>query len=393
MKEYIVSLCEDAAIAARSWRRHLHENPELSFQEFETTRYIEKILGSFTNIEIQKPTSTGLVGILRGAFPGKTVAIRADIDALPIEEDPTNDICSKVSGIMHACGHDGHTATLLGTAKVLSALRSELRGTIKFIFQAAEECPPGGAEEMVEAGILDDVDMIFGMHYHVPEDPGIFLIKPGPLYSSTYNLNITINGRGVHAAFPQNGIDIILLASQIVVGISSIIPRCIDNSKRSVLTITGIECPLTYNSIPESISLIGTMRTLDSNAGAIIIKRVTDLCNNYCSIYGASCDVEFIKGYDIVSSTPSIATATRKVLIGEFGESNIIEPTPLIGGEDFSAYLHKVPGCYFRSGTRKRKKDGSVMPPHSSGYEFNDDSLLPSIKAQVAILMNASNML
>ena len=206
-------------------------------------------------------------------------------------------------------------------------------------------------------------------------------------------MNIDIHGQGAHAAFPHTGIDSIHLASQIVLGINSIIPRNIDNSKRSVLTITGIECPLSYNSMPGSVRLIGTMRTLDPDAGESIIRLVTELCHAYCGIYGASCQVEFIKGYKMVSSTPEVALATRKLLIDLFGEDKVLEPTPLMGGEDFSEYLEHVPGCYFRSGTRKYKKDGTVMPAHSSGYEFNDDSLLPSIMAQVAIAMNAGEML
>lgn len=393
MEDYLIKLCEEAASKAVGWRRCMHEHPELSFKEVGTTAFIERILRGFDGITVERPLKTGLVAVLKGDLPGKTVAMRADIDALPISEDESLPIRSKVPGVMHACGHDAHAATLLGTAEVLSKIRHTLHGTVKFIFQPAEECPPGGAKDMVACGVLNNVDMIFGMHYHVYEDPGTFLVKPGPLYASTYDMRIELSGKGGHAAFPHSGTDCILLASQIVVGINGIIPRFIDNAKRSVLTVTGITSPMAYNSFPDSVTLIGTMRSLDKDAEALIIRKVTELCQSYARLFEASCSVTFTKGYDLVSSDPVIAAAVRKTLTEEFGEAHVKEPVPLMGGEDFSSYLARVPGCFFRSGTRTVKSDGSVSPPHCSSYEFNDDAILPSVKAQVSVLLNVPGMI
>ena len=387
MADLIATLCHQAARQAAGWRHWLHERPELSFQEFETTAFIEAQLRSFGGIEIRRPTPTGVVGVLRGGRPGKTTAFRADIDALPIQEDPALEPHSQRDGVMHACGHDGHTATLLATAKVLSQLRDQVSGTILFLFQPAEECPPGGAAAFVQAGVLQGVDLIFGMHYHVPEDPGVFLVKPGPLFASTYSFDVELLGKGAHAAFPQTGVDTVLLAAHVVTALNELIPRCIDNRCRAVLTVTGIQSPRTYNSMPDAVSLQGTIRILDRACETLLLTRVREVIEGLCHTYRAHCKIDLRKGYDLVESTPALAEAVRRVLVRCFGEEHVVEPTPLMGGEDFSAYLKVVPGCYFRAGTRKRKPDGSVSPPHSSTYEFNDDSLPYAVEAQVRVLL------
>ena len=389
MADFIKNLCSQAAQHAVLWRRQLHQWPELGFHEVKTTSFIEEQLLSFGNIQVLRPTPTGVVGVLQGGKPGKTVAFRADIDALPIQEDASLDPRSQVDGVMHACGHDAHTATLLGTAQVLSQIRDQVPGKILFLFQPAEECPPGGAAAFVEAGVLQGVDLVFGMHYHVPEDPGIFLVKPGPLFASTYSFDIEVLGKGVHAAFPQSGVDSVLLASNIVVALNTIIPRSIENSRRAVLTVTGINSASSYNSIPDSVHLMGTIRVLDRSCEELLLTRVREITEGLCATYHAQCRVEIHKGYDLVESTPTVANAVRQVLVRHFGEDKVIEPVPLMGGEDFSAYLAHVPGCYFRAGTRKVKADGSVAPPHSSLYEFNDASLPYAIESQVRVLLEA----
>lgn len=393
MVDSITALCREAAGKACLWRRQLHEYPELGFQEFKTTSFIAERLHSFGGIDVHFPTSTGVVGVLRGGKPGKTIAFRADIDALPIHENPDHDPCSKVEGVMHACGHDAHTATLLGTAMVLSQLQNQLAGTVLFLFQPAEECPPGGAAAFVQAGALKGVDMVLGMHYHVPEDPGIFLVKPGPLFASTYSLHIRITGRGAHAAFPQTGVDSILLAANLVVALNTVIPRYIENSKRAVLTITGIRSSCSHNSMPETVELMGTIRILDRACERFLLTKVREISEGLCGVYQARCEVELQKGYDMVESTPAVASAVRSILITHFGEDHVKEPVPLMGGEDFSAYLNEAPGCYFRAGSCRRKPDGSVSPPHSSDYEFNDAALPTAVEAQVRILLELSETL
>lgn len=391
MVDSITALCQEAAEKAVLWRRQLHERPELGFQEFQTAAFIERRLLSFGGIEVRRPTPTGVAGTLRGEKPGKTVAFRADIDALPIRENPAHDPCSQTEGVMHACGHDAHTATLLGAASVLSRLRERLPGTVLFLFQPAEECPPGGAAAFVQAGVMEGVDLVLGMHYHVPEDPGMFLVKPGPLFASTYTLHIRITGKGAHAAFPQTGVDSILLAANLVVALNAVIPRYIENSKRAVLTVTGINSPSSHNSMPETVELTGTIRVLDRACEELLLAKVREISEGLCGLYHAHCQVDIQKGYDMVESTPAAAAAVRDILADRFGADHVIEPVPLMGGEDFSAYLHKVPGCYFRAGARRRKPDGSVSPPHSGDYEFNDAALPTAIEAQVRILLEIAD--
>ncbi|MEG0020081.1 MAG: amidohydrolase, partial [Oscillospiraceae bacterium] len=338
-------------------------------------------------------TPTGLVAIMRGEKPGKTLAFRADIDALPIEEYEGNAVVSKNHGVMHACGHDGHTASLLGTAKVLSQIKELVEGEIRLIFQPAEEAPPGGAAPLVKAGVMKGVDYIFAMHGHVYNDPGIFFVKPGPLFAATYTFDLNITGMEAHAAFPFNGIDSILLASNVVVALNSIIPRTVDNAQQAVLTITKFNGGNAYNIMPEKVTLGGTLRVLDSRCEKSLLEKIPQVSAGICAVYGAKCEFVLHEGYNIVENDEKAAAAVRQVLESHFGAENILTPEPLMGGEDFSEYLKEVPGCYYRFGIRKPKADGSICQAHKSHYEFNDDALKYTIESAVRVLLEAPALL
>lgn len=393
MLKDITALCQAIAPQAAQWRHHIHQHPELGFQEFETTRFIEEHIAALGNLEIQRPLSTGLVAVLKGGRPGPTLAFRADIDALPITERPEHEYCSQNEGVMHACGHDGHTATLLGAAAVLSQLQSEIAGEVRFIFQPAEEAPPGGAAQLVQSGVLEGVDYIFALHGHVPADPGNFFVKSGPLFAGSYNFDVELTGKEGHAAFPFNGVDSILTASQIITALHTIIPRSVDNSMRAVLTVTQIHAGNTHNVIPEKVTFGGTIRMLDSRCEETILNRVRNVCQHTAAMNGAECSVVFDKGYGVVENDPKAAEAVRKVLTTRFGADHVVEPVPLMGGEDFSAYLGVVPGCYYRVGIRTVQEDGSVAQPHTARYIFNDDALPYTIESVVRVLLETPALL
>lgn len=393
MTNNLTQLCKEMQDEVIAWRHHLHKHPELGFKEFETTTFIEEKLRSFGGIEVTRPTPTGVVGILKGGLPGKTLAFRADIDALPILEDERNTPRSETDGIMHACGHDAHTAVLLGACSLLAKMKDTICGEIRFIFQPAEEVPPGGAAAMVDAGVMKGVDYVFAMHFDVTAEPGTFMVKPGVLYASTYTFDIDIKGRNAHAAFPFNGIDSLLIASNIVVALNGIIPRYINNAQRSVLSVTQIHGGNAHNIIPENVSIAGTIRILDKACERVLLERVRTITEGICAMHGASCELKLEKHYGLVESDAQAAAGVKQILETHFGKENVKEPVPLMGGEDFSAYLQEVPGCYYRAGTRKVNETGEACPPHQSRYQFNDASIPYAVESVSSILLEISDML
>ena len=388
----IQQLCRSVQEEVTQWRHHFHENPELGFAEVNTTAFIVDRLKSF-GIEVWQPTKTGVIGIIRGEKPGKTIAYRADIDALPIQESEENNPRSKTDGVMHACGHDGHTATLLGVAKVLAELRDELTGEIRLIFQPAEECPPGGAVSLVAAGVMKAVDCVFGMHYTTTDPAGLFSIKEGPLYASTCDFDIIVTGAGVHAAYPHKGKDTILIASNLVVALNGIIPRSIDSTNRCVLSVTTFQGGTAHNVIPETVTIGGTMRYLNEESGQYLIQRVHEVADGIARMYGATVEVRLTKGYQMLENHPEPTQAVRKILTQHFGEDAVIEAPAVMGGEDFSAYVKETRGCYYRIGAMKPKADGKVYPAHQCKYEMSDDALVFGVEAGVRILLEAPSLL
>src|ERR687885_1728127 len=245
------------------WRRHFHQNPEPSFQEEQTARFVAETLETFPGIEVSRPTRTSVLGRLRGARPGRVLAIRADMDGLPIQEENDLEFASQRPGVMHACGHDAHTAMLLGTAKMLSGLRQELPGEVRFLFQHAEELFPGGAEEMIEAGVMDGVDVVIGAHIWAPLEVGKIGIVYGPAMAGPDTFWITIYGKGGHAALPHQTVDPIVVGAELVTSLQHIVSRSTDPLSTAVVSVTQFVAGTTHNVIPGSVQMQGTVRTFE----------------------------------------------------------------------------------------------------------------------------------
>lgn len=356
------------------WRRHLHQYPERSFHEVRTSQFVADTLASFGGLEITRPTPTSVMARLVGSTTGPVLAIRADIDALPIDERNTHDFISKEPGTMHACGHDGHTAMLLGAVKVLVGKREALRGEVRFIFQHAEELNPGGAEELVKAGVLDGVDMIIGAHLWSPLAVGKVGVKAGALMASPDILHITIKGSGGHAAIPQQTIDPIAIAAQFITNLQHIVSRNVDPLEPAVISITRIAGGTTHNVIPGEVELEGTVRTFDPALRAEMPKRVERILAGITSAHGASYSFEYEHGYRPVVNDEGASELLRRAVVNALGDDVLIEATPTMGGEDFSAYQQRVPGAFFFIGARCEER-GIIQPHHHERFDIDERSL------------------
>lgn len=355
-------------------RRDFHQFPELSFKEFETARKIAiymKELGYEVKENVGK---TGVVALLKGAKENPTVSLRADMDALPVKEMTGLSYASKNDGVMHACGHDIHVTCALGAAKILASLKDELQGSVKFIFQPAEEIN-AGAKAMIDDGVLEDppVSLIFGLHNN-PEIPvGKVGLKEGPLMAAVDSTFITVRGQGGHAAYPHRVIDPIVCASSVIMNLQTIVSRNVDPQKAAVISFGSINGGMANNVIPDEVKLTGTVRTFDEGLRDSIEGWMKRTVENTASSLG--CRVEFNYRRDLPpvvnhpEATKIALWAAQKV----FGEDGIILPTPSMGGEDFALYQKKVPGCYFWLGVGNPDID-AVHPWHSPYFKADEEA-------------------
>lgn len=355
----------------RDLRRTIHQYPELAYKEEKTAELISKTLKKI-GVKYQNGIAgTGVVGRLITKENAPTVAIRADMDALPITEDTNLPFASEVPGVMHACGHDGHVAMVLGAASILKNRPPE--GNVVFIFQPAEE-GEGGAKPMIEQGVLDDVDMIYGGHierrYHVGE----IGIKTGIHTAHTDAFEIRITGKGGHAARPHEAADAILIASQLVVNLQTIISREIDPIYPSVLTIGYMKSGTVYNAIAEKAVLRGTVRTTDEVVRSLIIEKIKKMASSFAILHEADIIVNFRPGYPPIINEDSASQYAIKVAERLVGKERTIEiPYPSLGGEDFSYYLQQIPGCFIRFGAAKEGHE--LISSHSPRFDFDEDVL------------------
>lgn len=329
------------------WRRHLHRHPELSFHEVETAKYIKKVLADFPNIEVSSLTENSVIAILKGNRPGKTIALRADIDALPIVEESDVDFPSENPGVMHACGHDTHTAMLLGAIKVLSEMQDKIAGTVKFIFQPAEEEPPGGAKLLVEAGVMDDVDMVFGLHIAPNIPVGMVGTRKGPASAASDVFTLKIQGKGSHGSTPDLSVDPIMIGVEIINNLNNIVSRNISPFDNAVISIGEFNAGKTANVIPDTAQIQGTVRTNDKEVRQFIKKRIEGIVDSICKMYDATYDLDYLLGYSEVNNdsdaTDIVMAAAEKVV----GKERMFEAPKMMGGEDFSAYTDVKPGSFF----------------------------------------------
>jgi len=357
------------------WRRHFHQYPELSNEEFKTTSFIKNELKKAGIKIIPLDIPTGLAAII-GNKGKKTAAIRTDIDALPITEQNKIPFKSKIDGVMHACGHDMHIATVLGTTVILNQLKKELPGQVKIIFQPAEEKPPGGAYEMLKAGLFKNpkVDMIFGLHVDPTIPTGKISLRDGPTMAAVIDFNIQIIGKGGHAAKPHETIDAIAVVAELVGSMQKIASRETDPMKPVVITFGKISGGTARNVIADNAVLHGTARTLapdNIKKLPVLIKRTAD---GICRARGARCKVDFIASYPVVDNHPTANKIFAESFTELFGKNKIVETGQVMGGEDFAFYLQQAPGAMFRLGMRN-KKIGSVNPWHYPNFMSDEESI------------------
>ncbi|WP_163517632.1 amidohydrolase [Gelidibacter japonicus] len=384
------------------WRRHFHEHPELSNREFKTAEKIAEHLRSL-GIEVQTGVAkTGVVGLLKGNHPGKVVALRADIDALPVTE--RNDLPFKSmvetefmgtkTGVMHACGHDTHIAILMGVAEILSKHKDKINGTVKFIFQPAEEGPPpgeeGGAKLMIKEGVLENpkVDAIFGLHINSATPVGTIKYKPGGIMAAVERFVINVKGKQSHGSQPWLGVDPILISAKIIDGFQSIVSRELDlTEEAAVITVGKITSGVRFNIIPESAELIGTVRSLDAEMKAKIIKRMTEMTETIATAYGGEASIVFENFTSITYNDPDLTATMLPTLQKVAGNDYVVITKAVTGGEDFSYFQEVVPGLYFFLGGMT-PGNTEAFPHHTPDFVIDESGMLLGVKTMTQLAID-----
>ncbi|RZN78713.1 MAG: amidohydrolase [Winogradskyella sp.] len=387
------------------WRRDFHQNPELSNREFKTAEKIAKHLKSL-GLEVETNVAkTGVVGILKGDNPGKVIAIRADIDALPVTERNDLPFKSEVkttflnteTGVMHACGHDTHTAILMATAEVFSKHKDKINGTIKFIFQPAEEGPPpgeeGGAKLMIKEGVLENpkVDAIFGLHINSQTPVGVIKYKTGGIMASVERFVINVKGKQTHGSQPWSGVDPILISAKIIDGLQTIISREARlTDEAAVITVGKITSGTRFNIIPESAEMIGTVRTLDPKMRAMIERRMKEMVETIAKAYGGEATITFQNNTSITYNDEALTAQILPSIQKVAGEENVQIMKATTGGEDFSYFQEKVPGVYFFLGGMT-PGNAESFPHHTPDFKIDESGLLLGVKAFTQITLDYLN--
>jgi amidohydrolase len=389
-----------------SWRRHIHEHPELGNREYQTAELVAKHLRNL-GMEVQTGVGiTGVVGILKGDKPGPVVALRADMDGLPVIERTAVPFASKVTtsyngsetGVMHACGHDSHVAILMGVAQVLANQKEFLQGTVKFIFQPAEEGVPkgeeGGAELMVKEGVLQnpDVDVIFGLHINSQLESGKISYRPGGIFAGVGDLKITITGTPSHGAEPWSAADPVVTAAQIIVNLQTIVSRNVNITQNpAVVTIGSIHGGNRSNIIPEEVTLLGTVRTLSAADEKLVFERIRLIATKTAEANGAKALVElpYSSHYPVTVNDPDLTEKMLPTLKSAAGASNVILIAPETGSEDFSFFANEVPGFYFYIGGMPKGMDPKVAAPHHTPEFYLDESgFITGVHALVQLVVD-----
>ncbi|MDD2233573.1 MAG: amidohydrolase [Desulfitobacteriaceae bacterium] len=361
------------------WRRHLHKFPELSYQEHETARFVYRTLEKLENIELSRPTPTSVMARLHGCEPGRVLVIRADTDALPVQEENDLEYASRKPGIMHACGHDGHIAMLMATAEVLASLRDQIKGEVRFIFQHAEEKYPGGAEELVQAGVMEKADWVIGAHLWASLKVGTIGIGYGSIMASPDGFRITIKGRGGHAALPHQTNDPIAIGAQIVTNLQHIVARNIDPLENVVVSVTQFKAGNTDNIISGSAELSGTVRTFDPKIRRKISQLIERIAKGITEAHGATCIYNYYEGYRTVINSQEVTKVIADTVKEVLGEEALIFVRPSMGGEDFSAYLQKTPGTFFFVGAGNKEK-GLSYPHHHPRFNIDEEGMINGVR-------------
>lgn len=389
------------------WRRHFHQNPELSNREFKTAKFIAKELRKM-GIKVQENVAkTGVVGLLKGKKPGKVVALRADIDGLPVTEVNNLPFKSTVkttfngkeTGVMHACGHDSHIAILLGTAEVLSQMKNKINGTVKFIFQPAEEGAPkgeeGGAELMIKEGVLENpkVDAIFGLHIRSTLDIGKINFKPRGTMAAAQTFEINVKGKQAHGSRPWNGVDPIIISAQIINGLQNIISRESNLTQEgAVITVGMITSGIRHNIIPENAKMIGTIRTLDYDMQKLINKRMKEIVPAIAKLNRGTATIKISKGLPITFNDPALTNEMLPTLQRIAGKENVTQIKAVTGAEDFAFYQQKIPGLYFFLGGKSPDVKAEDAGGHHTPFLTLDErGFLLGVKTMTSLTLDFLN--
>jgi len=371
-------------------RRHIHANPELSFQEFETAKYVAEQLRALGIEPKEGVAGTGLTAIIKGKNPeSKTVALRGDMDALPILEANDIDYKSTNEGVMHACGHDVHTACVLGAARILNELKDQFEGTVKLVFQPGEEKNPGGASLMIKDGALENPrpNRMMGQHVMPYIPTGKVGFREGMYMASADEVYLTVKGKGGHAALPDKVIDPIIIASHILVALQQVVSRNADPKTPTVLSFGTIHGGQAQNIIPDEVKISGTFRALNEAWRFEAHKRITSIAKGIAEGMGGACDVNIDVGYHFLANDEITTQTAREAAVDYLGEENIVELDLWMGAEDFAYYTHEVPSCFYRLGTGNEEK-GTTNGVHTSNFNIDEDAIELGIGLMAWIALN-----
>lgn len=376
LKDKISLLAKEIHANVVENRRHLHANPELSFHEYQTSAYVAQKLDEL-GIKYQKMANTGLVAMIKGEKPSDAVvALRADMDALPIVEANEVPYKSKNAGVMHACGHDAHTSSLLGTAKILTELKNEFGGTIKLIFQPAEEKLPGGASMMIKEGVLENPkpDAVIGQHVMPLIEAGQVGFRSGKYMASTDEIYVTVHGKGGHGAQPQQNIDPVLITSHIIVALQQIISRVADPKTPSVLSFGKVIANGATNVIPNEVYLEGTFRTMDEDWRARAHEKMKKMAEGIAEAMGGSCDFNIVRGYPFLINEEKLTADVRAYAEDYLGKENVLDLDIWMAAEDFAYYSQVSDACFYRLGTGNKER-GITSSVHTPTFDVDEESL------------------
>lgn len=371
-------------------RRQIHQSPGLSFEEYETANLIQSLLVSW-NIDNESLTDTGVIATIKGRNPEKkTVALRADIDALPIQEKNDCSYKSAVDGVMHACGHDAHTAMLLGSAKILNQMKDDFEGTIKLIFQPGEEKLPGGASIMIEKGVLKDVDLIIAQHVYPDLPCGEVGFHAGKFMASCDEINITIKGKGGHAAKIKERDNTTVAAAKLLCAISELSSEFNNEERKNPIIIAfgSFIADGTYNVIPNEVTLKGTMRTFDENDRKIVKNKIKEFCAEVASSFNVEADLFIEEGYPVLINDVSLTNSLKNKAIDFMGEEKVKDIPQLMTAEDFAWYSHQTKACMYRIGTSNVEK-GIVSKQHTPTFDIDEDALETGVGLMTYLALSA----
>lgn len=354
-------------------RRFLHRHPELSFKETETLNFIEAELKKL-GLNPVRVENAGIYADVEGASAGKTVAVRADMDALPVTEENTVPYISENKGVMHACGHDAHIAMLLGLTRILVEQKDKFSGKVRLLFQQAEEQPPGGAVSFIRAGLLRDVDFVLGQHVYSNFDAGKAAIYYREEMANADEFRVKIHGKGGHGSEPEGAVDALIAAVNYVNAAQTIVSRNISPHEVAVITFGTINSGYRYNIIAAHAELTGTVRTFSSEVQELIIKRLEEVLKGICSVFGTTYEFDYIKGYPVVINNEKVARVVEEAAIEVLGPEGILHPKPVAGGEDFAYYLEEVPGAFYFLGVRN-PEIGIESPQHSPTFNLDESAM------------------